>query len=139
MKTFAVLLIASLVVAAPVSAQAIAPVDDTTWLELQRLEPGTRIRIVTRSRVEIDGLLSEITSDALSLEKTRLRKGEFRSVGTVSTLGATLKFMRADIVSARAERSNHVALYIGIAAIAAGLAFLLSPAGQCILAGPNCS
>jgi hypothetical protein len=114
-------------------------VDDNSWQQLQELKRGTRLRITTASGAEIDGRLSEITPQALSLERIRLRKGDLASVQGVGTEGTTVKFTRNEIVQARAERSKHLGRWIGIGAAAAGILILLSPAGQCLLAGSSCS
>ena len=121
------------------SAPATSQVDDNAWRQLQKLESGTQIRITTVSGAEIDGRLSAITQETLSMEQTRLRSGDSVSVQGIGTLGTTVMFARTELVSVRAVRSRHVGRWVAIAAATAGLLLLLSPAGQCILAGPNCS
>ena len=134
-RFFVALLIAGLTIPALAAGESMqtsssaSRLDDTAWQRLQQLERGSRIRITTVAGAELDGRLSEITADTLSLRETRLRRGDAASVQRFGTVGSTLQIGRGDITAA-ALTASHAGKWVALAVIVTGLLFVVSPAGQ---------
>jgi hypothetical protein len=134
-------LLALVLTALSVGPPAFAQDDDASWKQLEGMRSGTKIHLTLKEGAEIEGLLVEARADAITLDSTRLLKGSFSSpAGT--RLGERLTFSRGDVVHLVAPKAKGTGMSpgrkIAIAGIAAGVIFLLSPAGQCITSSTGC-
>lgn len=78
-----------------------APAQEDPWSQLGGLPVGTRVRLTLRDGAEIEGQILESRGDALVLQESRVRKGQFRTDAGAS-LSQALTFRRADVAAIRA-------------------------------------
>lgn len=106
------------------SQAASQPSDATTWEMLPTLDPGVKLRLVLTDGSEVVGHLVTARSDAVVLDRSKVRRGPFTAPAGTS-LRDPLTFQRTQVSSVEEAKGwpvwAKVVLWVGIGWVVAGV------------------